>query len=275
MPLAPIDDFEMYYESIGQGTPVVCSTGWGTGTGHKVAIYPPALAKSHQLIVYDHRGIGRSRGGLNRQPSTELYASDVVSLMDHLGIEQAHIFGRGGLGGCIAQHVAARCPARSRSVVVGQAWAQADAFLDAQLDMLGRLRERSFEEYQVAAAWLCHKPSYFNRHRNELLGKEGAWSDIRDAPEAHLALIQASRSHNAVDALRSLALPTLIIQGGMHDWITGERLGISQHELAPHAILKILTDAPHAIRTDDRAWKSYVGAIVRLYDELERGIRHD
>ncbi|WP_236793375.1 alpha/beta fold hydrolase [Amycolatopsis sp. GM8] len=261
MPYATIDDFDLYYEVIGSGPPVLCSTGWGTGTGHRVAMYPEELSEHFSLVVYDHRGIGRSRGGLSVEPSTERYADDLVKLADHLGIADAVVFGRGGLGGCIAQIFAAKNPERTKAAVFSQAWHYADPWMDHSFAFAMELRERSFAQYQLNAALLSHRPDYFNTHVDELTGDRGGWTDIRDNKEGHLALISASRTHDTRDLLPSITAPSLVVQSTVHDLVTGRDLGVQQHDRLPNAELVLLEESPHAIRTHEQSWNTYRAAL--------------
>lgn len=264
MPHMPINGFDMYYEVIGSGPPVVCSTGWGTGTGHKVAAYPPGLTDEFQLIVYDHRGVGRSNGGLDREPSTELYADDLAALMRGLGLERAAVFGRGGLGGCIAQRLAIQHPDLVSSAIFAQSWVYADALLEAQFTTLSELRRRSFEEFQLACSWMCHLPSYFAEHRDEIVSPTGPWTDIRDAVDAHLALIEASARHDTRDELSGVTCPTLVVHTGPRDWITGERLGDELLRRLPNARSVHLEYAPHAVATHAPSWATFQAAVFEF-----------
>lgn len=271
MPLADVNGFRMYYEVHGEGPPVLCTTGWGTGTGHRVAAYPEELPARYRMIVYDHRGVGRSEGGLDVEPTTERYADDLAGLMDHLGVERAHVFGRGGMGGCIAQQLAIRHPDRVRSAIFGQSWARADAFLRSQIETLCLLREHDFYAFQSAASWICHRPRYFNENGPELLGPTGGWSDLIDSTAGQLALMRASIAHDTVAVLARVSCPSLIIQGGENDWITGVRLGEELRELLPDAEYVVLEEAPHGVKTEDGSWQRYKDVVMTfLADAVAR-----
>jgi pimeloyl-ACP methyl ester carboxylesterase len=89
--LAPVNGISIWYAVFGSGPPVVLLHGGLANSnywGHQV----PALAESHRVIVMDSRGHGRSTR--NSQPyGYALMASDVIGLMDYLGIPQAAIVG--------------------------------------------------------------------------------------------------------------------------------------------------------------------------------------
>jgi pimeloyl-ACP methyl ester carboxylesterase len=88
---APVNGISIFYATFGSGQPVLLLHGGLANSnywGHQV----PALAKNYRVIVMDSRGHGRSTR--NAQPfSYTLMASDVVGLLDHLGIPKVAIVG--------------------------------------------------------------------------------------------------------------------------------------------------------------------------------------
>ncbi|MGW0843294.1 alpha/beta fold hydrolase [Streptomyces sp. NPDC002787] len=77
-----------------------------------------ALATRHRVIRYDHRDTGRSTWSFDEDPYpvTEL-AEDAVRVLDHLGIERAHVVGM-SLGGMLAQLLVADRPDRLLSATL-------------------------------------------------------------------------------------------------------------------------------------------------------------
>ena len=79
---------------------------------------------SYRVLAFDNRGIGES--DVPDYPYTTLMmARDTIGLMDHLGIERAHFFGK-SLGGNIGQWVAIEQPQRVRSLVATSTFAKPD-----------------------------------------------------------------------------------------------------------------------------------------------------
>ncbi|MGV0626440.1 alpha/beta fold hydrolase [Mycolicibacter minnesotensis] len=139
--IARSGDLEIYYEDMGDPAdpPVLLVMGlgaqlllWRTGFCEKL------VADGLRVIRYDNRDVGLSsklgraqgRGQLVPRmarfwlgkPSTGVYtledmADDAAALLDHLGIDRAHVVGA-SMGGMIAQVFAARFAARTRSLAI-------------------------------------------------------------------------------------------------------------------------------------------------------------
>src|SRR4030042_1123751 len=103
MPKANVNGANIYYEVHGRGEPLVMIMGLGGGCKGWY-FQTRALKKHYRVIVFDNRGIGKSA------KATEPYtignmAADVLGLMDHLGIDKAHVLGM-SLGSLVAQESA-------------------------------------------------------------------------------------------------------------------------------------------------------------------------
>src|SRR5258708_4125085 len=91
-----VGDARIFYRDTGvSGIPVVFLHA-ATGSSDVWEKQIPALtAAGFRVIAFDRRGWGRSTTG--SQPGTA--AGDLLSLLDHLGIQQAHVVGSAA-GGC-------------------------------------------------------------------------------------------------------------------------------------------------------------------------------
>ena len=124
MPKATTGDIQIYYEDHGQGPPLIMILGlsqdittWSFQTSE--------LSEHLRLIVFDNRDSGKSER-CSQNYTTETMAQDILDLMDHLGIEQAHLLGT-SMGGMIAQHVALMAPSRVNSLILASttSWGEA------------------------------------------------------------------------------------------------------------------------------------------------------
>lgn len=116
------DGVKIAYVEAGQGEPVILIHGF-TASATMNWIAPgifDALAKDYRVIALDNRGHGKS--GKPHEP--EAYGAkmieDVVRLMDHLGIEKAHLVGY-SMGGFMSNKFLAEHPDRVLSVTLGGA----------------------------------------------------------------------------------------------------------------------------------------------------------
>lgn len=108
---APVNQINLYYAVFNQNgkDPVILLHG-GFVSSDEWGFEVPLLSKTHQVIVVDSRGHGRSTLG-SAPLSYELLSSDVLALMDYLNIKKASIVGWSD-GGIIGMILAAEYPQR-------------------------------------------------------------------------------------------------------------------------------------------------------------------
>ncbi len=92
MPHAEINGAHIYYETRGQGRPLILSHGGWTDTSHWQPNLP-ALSRQWQVVVYDRRGCGRSTAP-GDEHSYQLWRDDLYGLIQHLGLQRVYA------GGC-------------------------------------------------------------------------------------------------------------------------------------------------------------------------------
>lgn len=137
------DGVEIHYLVEGRGDPVVLLHGI-TGTAASnwgAAGIIDRLAEEFQVVAVDQRGHGQS--GKPHDPASygERMALDVVDLLDHLRLQQAHVVGY-SMGGFVAMKVVALAPDRLMSAVVGGAgWPSPELRDDAIFDALAESLE--------------------------------------------------------------------------------------------------------------------------------------
>ena len=132
---APANGLELAYETIGDpGDPTVLLI---MGLGAQLIAWPDELcselaAAGHHVVRFDNRDVGLSTHlhHLGAPTSSQILrhrghppyrladmADDAMGLLDHLGVDQAHVVGA-SMGGFIAQTVALAHPERVRSLTV-------------------------------------------------------------------------------------------------------------------------------------------------------------
>jgi 3-oxoadipate enol-lactonase len=115
MSLLPIDGVPVYFEELGAGSPVVFLHGLGS-SGQDFRFVAPRLAASHRVIIPDIRGHGRS-GKPDGAYSVPLFAHDIATLCDRLGLTSVHVVGL-SMGGMIGFQLAVDRPALVRSLII-------------------------------------------------------------------------------------------------------------------------------------------------------------
>ncbi len=116
MPKAYVNGININYKVQGQGEPLVLIMGYaGDKTGWM--FQTRAFKRHFRVVTFDNRGVGKSDKPAGAY-STKMMADDTVGLMDHLGIEKAHILGV-SMGGMIAQEIAINYPERVNKLILG------------------------------------------------------------------------------------------------------------------------------------------------------------
>ena len=146
MPKAPVADGEIYYETHGRGVPVLLVSGLGGVASYWVPNIP-TFAQKFQVVVHDHRGTGQSTRSRIRY-SVDQMTNDLVAVMDHMGIEKAHLVGH-STGGAIGQTMAIVHPDRLLSLVIYASWTKADPFSRRVFEA----RRALLTEVGVSAYW--------------------------------------------------------------------------------------------------------------------------
>ena len=131
-----VNGVNLYYEIHGTGRPLVLLHG-GLGSGDMFAPVLPRLAASHQVILPDLQGHGRT-ADIDRPIDVRLMADDIAALIDHLKLDRPDVVGF-SLGGGVALHTAARYPDKVRRLVVVSANVRRDAIPPEMLAQQGQV----------------------------------------------------------------------------------------------------------------------------------------
>jgi len=118
MPVCRSGDLEIYFETFGR--PERPTLVLINGLGNQCIHYRPDLCArfveaGFHVVRFDNRDVGLSSDGPEGYGLTDM-ADDVVAVLDHLGIDRAHIFGV-SLGGMIAQTLAIEHPERVAGLI--------------------------------------------------------------------------------------------------------------------------------------------------------------
>ena len=107
MPNVVLNGVDLYYEIHGEGVPLMLVAGLASDSQSWLPIIDE-LALHYQLIVFDNRGVGRTKP-LDAETSIRIMADDSIALMKYLGLSSVHLLGH-SMGGLIAMDIAIRYP---------------------------------------------------------------------------------------------------------------------------------------------------------------------
>ena len=114
MPRVTAGAVELFYESLGEGTPMVLQahdhTPWLFGQA-------PVFSQRYRFLTYDRRGTGRSSSPPGPWTPADL-ASDLAAFLDALAIRRA-IVGGSSLGGVVTAQFAVDHPGRVLALIIG------------------------------------------------------------------------------------------------------------------------------------------------------------
>lgn len=127
MPSFTHHDASIYYEEFGQGFPILTFAPAGLQSVIDVWSRPSApinptteFASRFRVIAMDQRNAGgRSHAPITTQDGWHTYAADHIALLDHLGIDQCHLYGQ-CIGGSFIMSLLQAQPQRIASAVLAQ-----------------------------------------------------------------------------------------------------------------------------------------------------------
>jgi pimeloyl-ACP methyl ester carboxylesterase len=216
------------------------------------AIAPPTLA---QILRRDARAAGYTLAEM---------AADGVGVLDHLGIERAHVVGA-SMGGMIAQTIAARRPERVLSLTsimssTGSRWRGQPALRTYAKFLRPVSSDRATYIQQTSELFdVIGSPGFDHdvEGLRELLGRMYDRGHDVHATGRQLAAILASG--NRTDELRHITAPTLVIHGTA-DRLVAPSGGRATARAIPGARLLMIEGMGHDLPRG--AWPQMIDAIV-------------
>jgi pimeloyl-ACP methyl ester carboxylesterase len=238
------------YYRLGRGSPLVLVTGFRATLTEWDAAFLTELAKHHDVIVFDNRGVGRSEADTSSFSIDDM-ARDTAALIDALHLHKPTVVGW-SMGGAIVQQLAIDSPASMGKMVLLSAPApgsfgtplspQVEATLSGKpgvtlADVMGVL----FPAAYVSDAERCFKqdmftPADYGRH---------AISGAVTAGQTE-ALRNWESNDRAGQALRAVHISTLVMSGN-DDTVVVQKNAEALEQLLPNARLFVVDGAGHAM----------------------------
>ncbi|HEX4903885.1 MAG TPA: alpha/beta fold hydrolase [Acidimicrobiales bacterium] len=224
-----------------------------------------AFAARYRCITIDHRGHGRSDREVGEGYSIAGFAADALGVLDHLGVDRAHVVGL-SMGGMIAQQLAVTEPDRvctlslldtfARPGAMGEGMgAMADQVEAGGLDALAA----GFQAMVFAAATIGSKPDLLERFDAQFRG---------NTPACLAWDMRAIAALDVYDELGSITAPTVVLCGA-EDNLTPMAQAEELAAAIPGATLEIVPDAGHFSNIENPDFVNQV-----LAKQLEQPCQH-
>ena len=246
MPTVQGNGIDIYYEVQGEGEPLVLIP-YLAADQACYAFQVAEYAKHFTCFTVDLRGAGLC-GKPEGTYTTELFAEDIAAFMDAASVERAHVVGL-SLGAATGMWLAAKHPARVKSLSLHSAWDRTDPFMRVVLDgwriMAQALDSVTDMVIKGIFPW-CFTPELY-ASRPEYIDSLADFVRSRPMPpvDAFMRQSEAALTHDAQDALPMIQAPTLITFG-RHDIVTSTRFAEPLSTGIRGSEVTIFEDCAHA-----------------------------
>jgi pimeloyl-ACP methyl ester carboxylesterase len=257
MPTAKTDDgVRLHYEETGQGTPIIFvhefagdHRAWEAQMRH--------FGQRYRAITYAARGYPPSDVPEEAAKYSQARAADdIASVLDHLGIAQAHVVGL-SMGGFATLHFGFRHPTRALSLCVagcgyGAEKDQRDKFRSEVAAVAAFLDEQGIEAFAAKYAYGPTRVQFENKNPR-------GFDEFKQQLAEHSAIgarntqlgVQGERPslYDLVDQMAALTVPTLVLTGD-EDWPCLQP-ALLMKQTIPTAALSVMPNCGHTINLED------------------------
>jgi proline iminopeptidase len=256
MPVAHLNDTELFYVEVGEGLPCLVMHG-GLGGDHS-SLHPwlDPLGDVMRLVYYDHRGNGRSGRPRSESITFEQLCADADALREHLGFEEIAVLGY-SFGGFVALEYALRYPERISHLILLdtaptldyeeeiEANARRKGATQEQLEALDASAEDEGESWRL---WKVIEPLYFCTFDADLaervMGKTVISVEAADAGDAII------EGWDLTPRLGEISAPTLILVG-RDDFVCPPSQAKIMHEGIPNSELAVFENSGHFTHVEE------------------------
>ncbi|GAA1940337.1 alpha/beta fold hydrolase [Agromyces allii] len=235
MPIADSNGTSIYYETHGEGSPIVFVHGSG---GNHAAWWQQvaALRDRHTVVTIDLRGFGRSDSEGDVFDALA-YPGDILAVLEHADLTDAVLLGQ-SIGAAAALKTALLAPERVRGVILAHSLGgidsgelvdlvRADRAEAEKLPVIDRLLSKRFQEEEAAKTFLFRQMGTFNVAKMQ---------DLRNL----------ATDGPTVERLAEAGIRVAFL-AGEKDAVLGVATVRKAHELVPGSLLEVVPDAPHSM----------------------------
>jgi 3-oxoadipate enol-lactonase len=261
------DGIRLHYEVLGRaGAPAVLMIQGLGADKHGWDMQRIPLSLQYRVIALDNRGAGRSDKPFGHY-TLEQMADDAIAVLDHVGVEKAHVVGA-SMGGAISQIVGLKYPNRVMSLTLActacrnhpwrrellQGWATmaAEQGMGAMAGEAARwvIGPRSFRRLLPAFGWLG--PLAMGRTSHAFVAQVRAILDVDESVS---------------EQLEQVDIPTLVLVGNQ-DILTPRGDSEEIADRMPNAELVVISGAAHGFMVEhastfNRVLMEFLGRVTK------------
>lgn len=250
------DGTSIFYKDWGTGPVVTFSHGWPLNADAWDAQMLFLGQHGYRVIAHDRRGHGRS-GQTWQGNNMDQYADDLAELLEHLDIKQATMVGHSTGGGEVVRYIARHGQKRAAKVVLISAVPPLMLKTDKNpgglpLSVFDGIRagvagDRSqFYKDLSLPFYGYNKPgAKISEGVRETFWLQGMQSSIIGSYDC----IKAFSETDQTEDLKTISVPTLVIQGDADQIVPIDDSGRLSVKLVKHGTLKVIPGAPHGLCT--------------------------
>ncbi len=222
MPNAIINGVDLYYESHGEGIPLLLVAGLASDSQSWQPILAE-LSRSYNVIIFDNRGAGRTKPQ-DVETSIQLMADDCIGLIKHLGLKSVNLLGH-SMGGFVALDCAIRYPQYISNLIL----AASSAFISERNnelfhDWISYLENGMKTElwFRNMFYWIFTKRFFKNERELDVAVQLAIEYPFPQTKTAFRNQVNAIKEFNCLNDLAGIQLKTMVICGKEDLLITPE-----------------------------------------------------
>lgn len=238
----------MYYEIHGNTAEQAPTLVFSAGLGGSANFWQPQLAAlkdDYRIILYDHKGTGRSPAPLPSPYSIEHMRDEVVTLLEKLAVTTCHFIGH-ALGGLVGLSLAKHAEQRVLSLTLINAWSAPNPHtlrcFDIRKAILANCPKATFLQMQ---ALLLYPPDWIAHHAEQLKQEESHLAAHFPDEDNLLARIGALSQFDMHAQLPAIHTPTLVL-ANKDDMLVPWYCSALLADALPNANLSLLDYGGHA-----------------------------
>jgi pimeloyl-ACP methyl ester carboxylesterase len=238
------------YYRFGHGSPIVMITGYRSSLAEWNTYFLGVLAKKHEVIIFDNRGIGHSIPKTKNYGIKEM-AEDTAQLIKVLGFRKVSVIGW-SMGGMIAQQLVIDQPKLVTKLVLINTIAPGRTGTPLSSDALKILSGETPDNFEKVIN-ILFTPATKSREKqcfvNDMFTPLDYQHPVISSSVMHaqkLIIEKWGANESIFHALHTLSTPTLLLVG-KGDRVVSPDNSAALHSIIPNATLKEILGSGHAM----------------------------